>query len=72
MKISKNALDKIFSSLVPVNRVQNQYKPAKKPIAMFFWSRATRLYTPLCRSVRLSVGPSVRPSHFTFFGFCGI
>ena len=48
---------------------------AETPDIFHFQSRATRLYTPLCRSigpsVLLSVGPSIRPSHFTFFGFLG-
>ena len=36
----------------------------KMKYATFFWFlvACTRLYTPLCRSVRPSVGPSVRPS----------
>ena len=36
----------------------------------YFYSYATRLYTPLCRSV----GPSVGQSHFTLFFcfFCGL
>ena len=39
-----------------------------------FWSRATQLYTPLCRSIRPSVRPSVGPSVtlYFFFGFCGL
>ena len=40
MKISKSALDKILSSLVPVNRAQILYKTMKKPTVMllFTWS----------------------------------
>ena len=43
----------------------------------FFQSCATRLYTPLCRSVRQSVGPSVRLSvrpsvTLYFFGVYGV
>ena len=52
----------------------------KKVSIGHFESRATRLYTPLCRSVRRSVGPSVRlsvgpsvgPSHFTFSALMGV
>ena len=45
----------------------------------YFKSRATRIYTPLCRSVRWSVGLSVCRSvgrsirhTLLFFGFCGL
>ena len=38
MKISKSALDKILSSLVPVNRAQILYKTMKKPTVMLLFS----------------------------------
>ena len=46
-------------------------QPPKKLDFRFFLSRATRLYTPLCRSVRRSVRSLVRHT-LLFWGFCGI
>ena len=38
------------------------------PVHVGFWSRATRLYTPLCQLVGWSVSRSVGWSPFYFFG----
>ena len=55
-------------------------RSVRPSVTLYFLVACTRLYNPLCRSVRpsvrpsvrRSVRPSVRPSHFTFLFFCGL
>ena len=71
LSIVTKALRMAFFSAVSV-RVRDTSKPFFGFMTGLyrFLVACTRLYNPLCRSVRPSVrpsvGPSVRPSHFTF------
>ena len=74
----KNQLKKVIfcaRSITFCNRCQNEFQKVVNmklfpPLfCLMFLVACTRLYNPLCRSVRPSVRPSIRQSNFTFLVF---
>ena len=69
-----NDISKKMGTINIISEYHLRRRPQEINLDLNFLSRATRLYTPLCRSVRRSIGPSVHRSvgpsvTLYFFGF---